>query len=1049
MTPQIQFISAGAGSGKTYRITGYLFDELSSGRVRPEGVIATTFTKKAAAELVERVRRRLAEQQRHDLAASIGQALIGTVNGVCGQLLTRYAFEAGLSPDLAVLDEESGRLLFGQALEQAAGLSDIRRMNALAQRLGQQDWKTEIKRVVDMARANNLAAEDLPAQAERSLKDYLAFFPKPLARDPDEQLGKAIAKAIKEIEGNGDETKGTQKYLDDLRGAQRGLENGQFPWSQWVKLSKTAPTKRSLDSAAPVLEIALGYDRHPGLRRDLEEWTRGVFALAAKALRTYERFKAERGLMDFVDQEQKVLHLLELPEVAASIAEELDLLLVDEFQDTSPIQLGVFLKLAALAKKSVWVGDVKQAIYGFRGCDPELMNAVVRGLRAGGGAIEVLGSSYRSRPQLVALTNALFVPAFAGILEEEQVRLAPARTEVADDCALEFWLLEGNNQTNRAQALAAGVTQLFAKTRQVVDKQSGQLRPLRYGDLALLSRTNNKAADYAQALTAMGLPVALGQAGLLATPEACLALACLRRLADPADTLASAEVIALHGALKPEEWLDNRLKFIDAGGASRSWGIEGDFRHPVLTALEAERRQLVLFSPSEALARALAVGEVERAACAWGPTSFRAQQRLANLEALRALALGYEDACRQQRSAATIGGLILWLQDLQAAELDTKGLDPQADAIQVLTHHGAKGLEWPVVICADLETEVKEGIWGLHMASDRAEVDMAAPLAGRRLSYWAWPFGQQSSGIAVADAIVEGSVGEKDREVRVAEAKRLLYVSLTRARDLLILPFATKSKAAPWLDTLEAAWLRPTEGLLELPGKEKVRCKKRELVAPVSLPPSPKAESIPWFPPNKPRSEKLPATLLPSDFPPVSAKAGRIHILGERIPVNGKPEMDLVGTAIHDVIAADLSKGLGADREGAARELLKRNGLDSHLDAGSILASSEALCEWLKKEFQARAFLPEWPIQTLLETGQRVTGWVDLLVDTPNGWILVDHKAFPGRKEEWPHRALEYSGQLSAYRQAVEKVTGRPVLVQWIHFCVGGGLVEVVHSNLD
>lgn len=1045
MTPRIQFISAGAGSGKTYRITGYLFDELSSSSVRPEGVIATTFTKKAAAELVERVRRRLAEQQRHDLAASIGQSLIGTVNGVCGQLLTRYAFEAGLSPDLAVLDEESGRLLFGQALEQAADLVDIRLMNALEQRLGQEDWKGEVKRVVDMARANNLAAEDLPVQAERSLKDYLDFFPKPLARDPGAQLGKAIAKAIKAIEGNDDETKGTQKYLDFLRGVARQLEQAGLPWSQWVKLSKEAPTKRSLDSAAPVQEIARDYERHPGLRRDLEEWTRGVFALAAKAMRTYERFKAERGLMDFVDQEQKVLHLLELPEVAASISAELDLLLVDEFQDTSPIQLGVFLKLATLAKKTVWVGDVKQAIYGFRGCDPELMNAVVRGLRAGGGAIEVLGSSYRSRPQLVHLTNSLFVPAFAALLEEKQVRLAPARKEVSDDSALEFWLLEGSNQAGRAQALAAGVAQLFAEKRQVVDKKTSQLRPLRYGDLALLSRTNKKAADYAQALTSMGLPVALGQAGLLATPEACLALACLRRLADPADTLASAEVIALHGALAPEEWLENRLKFLEAGGASRAWGIEGEFRHPVLTALETERQQLVLLSPSEALARAMAVGEVERAACAWGSTIFRAQQRLANLEALRALALGYEDACRQQRSAATIGGLILWLQDLQAAELDTKGLDPQAEAIQVLTHHGAKGLEWPVVICADLETEVREGIWGLHMASDRAEVDMNAPLEGRRLNYWAWPFGPQSSGIAVADAITEGPIGQKDWEVRVAEAKRLLYVSLTRARDLLILPFATKSKAAPWLDTLEADWLQPTEGILDLSGKEKIRCKRRELAAPLNLPSSPKAESIPWFPPNKPRSEKLPATLLPSDFPPVPARVGRVHILGERIPVNGKPEMDLVGTAIHDIIAADLSKGLGVDRERAARELLKRNGLDSHLDAGSILARSEALCDWLKKEFQARAFLPEWPIQTLLETGQRVAGWVDLLVDTPNGWILIDHKAFPGRKEEWPNRALEYSGQLSAYRRAVEKATGRPVLGQWIHFCVGGGVVEVVN----
>jgi ATP-dependent exoDNAse (exonuclease V) beta subunit len=1043
MKPQVHFISAGAGSGKTFRITEILFDELSGGHVRPEAVIATTFTKKAAAELVERVRLRLAEQFRHDLAASLGQSMIGTVNSVCGRILIRYAFEAGLSPELEVLDEEAGKLLFGQALEQAVDLSEIRQMNALAKRLGQTNWKEEVKKVVDLARANNLAPSELPAQASQSVKEYLAFFPKPCSRNLDAELRQAMEQAIEDIADNGDTTKTTGKYLDLLKGALRKLTHGGLPWSQWVKLSKESPAKRSLDSAQAVLDVALAYDYHPRLHDDLKQWTLRIFSLADKAMECYSAFKAERGLMDFVDQEQKVLHLLDRPEVADSLREELDLLLVDEFQDTSPIQLAVFLKLAGLARNTVWVGDVKQAIYGFRGCDPDLMNAVVRNIRSGGREVEILDKSWRSRPPLVHLVNDLFVPAFSGTLEEAEVSLLPARKDIAQHSAVDFWILEGSNQAKRANALARGIEQLFAEKRQVVDKKTQTLRPLRFNDVAVLCRTNAKAAAYAQALADGGLPVALAQSGLLNTPEVCLAVACLRRMLDPSDTLASAEIVALTGAARPEEWLQDRLTYLDAGGASRTWGLEGDFRHPVLMALEKERANLGLLSPCEALSRAIWVAEIERSVQAWGPNAHRAEQRQANIEVLQALAEQYEDICRQQRSAATIGGLILWLQDLGSAELDQKGLDPGADAIHVSTHHGAKGLEWPVVICCDLETGIKPGIWGLNMMHARSEVDLQNPLEGRRLSYWVWPFEKQSAGIRVADIIENSSVGLNDREVCIEEAKRLLYVSMTRARDLLVLPFSAKSKATPWLDTLQASWLSPSDEVLTLPSGETAPCKTRTLSF-SEEPDSVKVDAeLSWFPLRKPTSEKLPAAVSPSSVDPVVAQTARVIVLGGRIPVVGRPDMDRVGTALHDVFAADLGGGLVDNREAKACALLKRYQLAEHIEAAEVLACSSSLREWLEKTFVMDALYPEWPIRTVLDSGQRVQGWVDLLIDTADGWVLVDHKSFPGKKEHWEKHALEYAGQLDLYRRAVEQATGKPVRSQWIHFCIGGGLVEI------
>lgn len=126
------------------------------------------------------------------------------------------------------------------------------------------------------------------------------------------------------------------------------------------------------------------------------------------------------------DQEFLALRLLEREEVCQRISQELELLVVDEFQDTSPIQLAILLKLAEVCGKAVWVGDQKQSIFGFRDTDPALMDACMDQLGKEA-ATETLPKSWRSRPGLVELTSHVFARAFAGHgMPEELVRLAPA-----------------------------------------------------------------------------------------------------------------------------------------------------------------------------------------------------------------------------------------------------------------------------------------------------------------------------------------------------------------------------------------------------------------------------------------------------------------------------------------------------------------------------------------------------------------------------------------------------------------------------------------------
>ncbi len=1042
MSTNIGFISAGAGSGKTYRMTSCLYDELKAG-VTPEKVIATTLTKKAANELVERVRQRLMTEQEYALAIGMGEALIGTVNSVCGQLVGRLAFAAGLPPVLDVIDEQPAALFFAQALEDAVDTDEVRILNSLAARLGQEDWKKTVHFLVNQARANTIAPVAMPAKAEQSLAELLPFFPQPEQREFNQELKIVIGLALAEIAGNGDATKGTAAYASDLRDALRNLENGELPWGGWVKLSKAKATQRSEPAAEQVREVALCYDRHPGLTADIADWIRRIFAIAGRAMDSYQRFKKERGLIDFIDQEELLLRLLDKPEVTALLDGEIDLLLVDEFQDTSPIQLALFVRLASLARKAVWVGDVKQAIYGFRGCDPALMSAVVKTMEQDGRPVETLDTSRRSRPQLVDLVNALFVPAFAGQLPAAQVQLKPHRSEVLDDSALEFWSLDGTNKALRSAALAAGVRQLFTGGRMVVDRNTQQIRPLRFRDVALLSRTNDNAAAYAEALAALWLPVSLGRAGLLATPEARLALACLRRMVDAGDTLASAEIVALGEAGAPESWLQERIDYLAAGGNSRRWRLEGDRVHPALAALEQLRAELPILSPAEVLERVLLLGEVERTVVSWGPTAFAASQRLTNLEALRSLARNYEDACRRTRSAATVPGLLFWLADLKSEGLDNREQDDSADAIQVLTHHRAKGLEWPVVICGDLDFGIRSRIWEVTALSETTMTDISRPLAGRRLRYWPWPFARQSSGIAVNDQISASPIGLEDLERQTREAIRLLYVSTTRARDLLILPYAGKDGKRSWLDCLNADWLRATEGLLRMPGGKSIKCSDKFFTLATEGAEGERPSGFPWFSLRQEPTAKIPASVTPSSLPKVSATIGRTIPLGNRLTLRGTPGMDVIGTAVHGIIGAFLCGGLAVDAPQRALALLQSYQVDGHLDAAEILARADGLKATLIKEFGATHFYPEWPVQGVLPNGQRFAGWADLLIDTPAGWILIDHKTFPGKAEEWAQQALGYSGQLDVYRQAVAGATGRPVLSQWIHFCIGGGLVEV------
>jgi ATP-dependent exoDNAse (exonuclease V) beta subunit len=1045
MTSNIRFISAGAGSGKTYALTEKLQELLGNAQVAPAGVIATTFTKLAAGELKEQVRSKLIAAGQLAVANQMEQSLIGTVNGVCGEILRRFAFEAGMPPDQQVLDESQGNVLFYQAMELA--LQDnkplVRQMNATCHRLQithrrtrQLLWRNEIKSIVDAARSNNQTGDDIRAQGGISADELLAHFPKVTKNKLNEKLLGAISHAIDGIDTESDTTKSTREYLSLITGIRAGLINRRATWPEWIGLSKKMPGTKSKPFAEPIADIAKQYDTHAQLHTDIRFLAEQVFEIAADSLDTYQTLKQQKGLLDFVDQEQRLYELLGNKNVAATLNEELQLLMVDEFQDTSPIQLALFLRLSTLADQVIWVGDIKQSIYGFRGSDPELIQAVIKRVEDEGNPPEFLEQSWRSRKELVRYTNALFTPAFANTLKPEQITLEPARKNESDEPAVEMWRLQGRRKELRALSLANAVTQLMTSGRTICDKHSGEMRDLTYADVVILCRTNDNLDKIATALSESKLPIRYNRAGLLSTPEGCLAMACLRRLIDPRDALASAEIYSLTTNENPEAWIEHRIKYLENQDNPNYQWLEDEENSPIAN-LKEQRGRLPYLTPVEALRVAINAGSVREAVYRWGPTIQRSQHRLNNLSALVEHAADYVDQCASRNEPATAAGLVLWLIALAEAEEDSQASGGDEAAIQLVTHHGAKGLEWPIVIAMDLEATLKPRVWGLSVLATSKKFSLQDPLQGRTLRYWPKFTGASSKDIAILDIIENSTAGVAAMDQEVEESKRLLYVSLTRARDGLIITMNGKKNSGPSMDTLDAEWMLPTADGLILPDESTVPSTYQEFDGrPDDM--DVQAHEPQWLSSENEASEKYKLRISPSAAAPLEkAKIASISDLGERLEIEGEYDPAKLGSAIHAVIATKLM-----GQESTAR-ILKEWGVQNTISIDSANHSADRFLAKVETLFAPNEYCPEYPIQYQTEDGQRINGWIDLLLKTKDGLILIDHKASPRARSDWEGIALGYSGQLSAYAKGLRILNESEEVRTFIHFAVTGGLVEV------
>ena len=1077
--PNLRIISAGAGSGKTYRLTQEMVAMLRSGEVRASGIIATTFTKKAAAELQERVRTKLLEEGLKREADDLNNALIGTVHGLGVKLLKRFAYEAGVSPEVSIIAEEDTQILFNQSLSQVLTNERVRKMERLSERLGftkneraKTDWRKQLLQLTEIARNNDFSKEVLERSRDESFRSFRELLGEPIERSPEEWtalLKQHLSRAIEALENNADETKTTRTATDELKKARTTLNNlHELPWHQWVKIGKIKVGAKSRDDVKELTDFAKSHDCNQQFHDDIKAVTDNLFDLAVAALNEYQDYKKSRGLIDYTDMEALIRELLRKPVVREVLSEELDLLMVDEFQDTSPLQLEIFWQMTQFAKQSIWVGDPKQSIYGFRGAEPELMRAVIEetgGIRPK----NIQRFSWRSREDIVNATNVIFTEAFNDI-PPEQVRLEAKRTgasEMEDAAtdpraaelgpALHHWHLVADDPKFRynkewfGNALARATKTLLERQPVVFDKHQKVYRSLVPGDIAILCRSNYACADVAQSLHKVGIRAALARTGLLATTEAKFIVACLKFILNQYDSLSIATILLLSNSMDLSEIIESRLDHLEeyeGRAVEHKWAAENEF----IKGLNRWRRLVEEYSSAEILNLLLDDMDLRRIIAGWGS----AEQRLGNVDELRALALTYEENCNRLHTAASLAGFLIYLDQIERDEKDRQASGEGREAVNVLTYHRSKGLEWPVVILHGLNQKLRENTLGFNLISERDKIDPTDILGGRWLRYWLNPYADQKSGTNLMDRLDVHPANARALAAAKGEEARLLYVGITRARDYLIFPTRPKEHTT-WLnrvwhgddktptldpDSDQSQWLWQNEHL---------EIATQSFAYPVNFPENPPvAERTEFLEPRAGRQDH-PDYHIDADAgewrKQVRHKCTRSYSYYQEVAGTDEPESEQrAAELLKQFIGADHADYTPEVRDEIAEGLRGRLNIGEELPTAELLDRSEHFYAYLSHQFGAGQTERNFHLRYHYRGAQLFQTYLDLLLHTDREIVLVQHSSFSGPADKCAKKCKDLAAWLRFSARGLERIYPAKRVRTLIHFPKSGQLIEVQTS---
>lgn len=979
----ITYISAGAGSGKTTRIIEELVAAINSD-VKPSQIIMTTFTRAAAQEMRERAKQKLLELGQPDKANEMDAAMIGTIHSVCLSFLQKYWYLAGISPETRQMDENDFKLYVDRSLfenvsekdmqdfERWRKVLDLKKKDSTSTKPYVNYWCEWLRTMVDKVRYYQI--NDLTESRELSIQEIEDVWSRN-GFDPEEyERCKQAYIANLPTKKDGTLNAYAEKRLYLLKIYNPIAEKGVVPFNALAGTGEVheefakAAAKAAFTNEAKEAMIAI---------------VNKLFDILGAWKEKYAVYKKQKKMLDFNDMEVEFCKLLKQPEVQAELM-QYNLVLVDEFQDCNPMQVDIFSRISDIVERSIWVGDPKQAIYGFRGTDTTLVKEVSDQIKEGekGCHRETLPANYRSRRDLVEKVNSEFLPIFNAepfSLDKNEIVLLSKR---ADALGNQPHCLEWNT-TSKFENLAHEIYELVEGEKKVFvqPKDTELTRPAQYGDIAILVRKNSTIAKITKALREQNIPFFAPEAkdaNAIPIEEALLMALMQYHLSVKYRSHLRADILHLMKNIASDELIDDylsKIRVLTGEDGKRQYEGKAEWKQDdeLIQQIDAICKEYYAKSVYETMCAFVDRLNLYDLVAQWGDTEIRRS----NISGLLRLAKLYDNHCKILEIKPTYADFAKYMEEADAkTELNMTG-----NMVKILTMHRSKGLEWPIVVYYDKDNSftddnniISREFFGIR---EQRKVD---------LSYWLRIFPSAGCDGIMQPCLLSEPYFKESKTRICTDEERLRYVSMTRARDMLIT--VTIDKDAPTFGHKEGVHKYPS---IDTQATYREGC---ELTYAIN-----------------PSKAKRPKT----DYKTEIMEAKRISLHSDE----PKVRMSSIGTCIHNIYAAYYpSKGTD-EAIRMAQTIIDSYSVQTAIHAEEVIDAIESLYSYLTNTYGApTAIKHELPFAHLCQNGQLVHGEMDLLWYTKDGVVLVDYK---NTKKEEPNPE-EYMGQLTAYNEAINSV---------------------------
>ncbi len=1088
-------LSSGAGCGKTFVLTQRLLAHLAEGGSLHQ-LAAITFTERAAREMRDRVRARIREElsaaqtaderkQWAQHARDLESARISTIHAFCGSFLRANAIAAGIDPNFTTLDQAQAESLLSTVID-----DELRRQLAdrsedaisLIISFALRDVIAMIRAVLekradlDLAAWQSTTADDLLDRWQHYFEtEFLPRQVKELAesdaaKDAIELLSthrstnkkmEEFRAAILELLPNLSQSKDLPAQLQELAGNARVQGGGGAKaWSTPEIYAQVRDTLTKIRNKANDLRKQADFDRDAA--RSAAENGLRLLRISAPIIEEYTRRKQELAALDFEDLLIRTRDLLRDSKHAAlrkRAAAGLKLLLVDELQDTDPLQIELVKTLCDnnLHDGRVFVvGDYKQSIYRFRGADPRVFRELLDELPSAGRLS--LTRSFRSQPAVLDFVNVMFCEPFGAEYES----LEPHRQQSVAGPTTEFiWALQQDEELSADQArrgeaklIARRIREMLSGEEQiVVDRQAERdgiatPRAVREEDIAILFRALSDVQYYEEALRAEGIKYYLvGGHAFYAQQEIYDVLNLLRTLAYPDDEIAA--IGALRSpmfSLNDETfyWLyrsPHGFRAVATGAVPPPQELEGEQRRQVSFAAKTIRELREL---KDRVSISTLMEEVLRRT-GYDATllgEFLGERKLANVRKLVAQARAF-----QSTDGFALEDFISRLAEFVASQPREAlaAIHPEAaGVVRLMTIHQAKGLEFPVVFIPDL---------------DRREVNYTPrALFHPKLGPLVRQHRDEKNKTATGLAMIREEEDQEERE----ESTRLFYVATTRAADYLVL-----SSSLEAYDKLHGPWMKSLAEKFDLRTGQFIGSARDDYAIPevrvfapeeIEEPATGKSRriSLPNLVADVRENLPNPHAAIGRTVPavPVDASArrefsfsrlsGALHEV-QTDEYEGNTESDVVattrdvaaalGTLVHEVLErADFNKpdeiyarladsvarhdDITATQHADARSMIENlfnSALPGRLQAATAVEREIDFVLPLSSDHVSAQSSPKF-----------LRGVIDLLYQDASGdWHVVDYKTNNVTADHVPQTAAHYELQMFVYAEAVRRILGK------------------------